>query len=293
MTTAPKQTDGVDIAIGVVTTGASPSVPTVVKVVQEGMLTHLGGLTAAIIHMDPTMPDEQAGQVEPVADGIRLIHARPAGAMATASGLDGWSESVRAVLGLSRTLHARAVVLLNADITSMTPEWIRGLAAPVLKGGCAFVLPIYERGRYEGTLTQLFVAPLARALFGHQFWHPMADEFGCTGETAEFLLGQDIWTTDIARQGLEFWLPIGVAGGALPVAQSVLGPRVLNPTGPQLPLGSTVGRVAGALFSTAERHEAGWLDVRGSSRASSRACVTSCPFGSEFFPRKRWAMSSS
>jgi len=113
MTTAPEQTDGVDIAIGVVTTGASPSVPTLVKVVQEGMLTHLGGLTAAIIHMDPTMPDEQAGQVEPVADGIRLIHARPTGAMATASGLDGWSESVRAVLGLSRTLHARAVVTVD------------------------------------------------------------------------------------------------------------------------------------------------------------------------------------
>ena len=264
MTTAPEQMDGVDIAIGVITSGASPSVPTVVKVVQEGMLTHLGGLSAAVIHMDPTMPDEQAGQVEPVADGIRLIHARPAGAMATTSGLDGWSESVRAVLGLSRTLRARAVVLLNADITSMTPEWIRGLAAPVLKDGCAFVLPIYERGRYEGTLTQLFVAPLARSLFGHQFWHPMADEFGCTGETAEFLLAQDIWTTDLARQGLEFWLPIGVAGGALPLAQSVLGPRTLKPTGPQPPLGSTVGRVAGALFSIAERHEAGWLEVRGS-----------------------------
>jgi hypothetical protein len=146
----------------------------------------------------------------------------------------------------------------------MTPDWIRGLGQPVLKDGCAFVLPIYERGRYEGTLTQLFVAPLVRALFGHQFWYPMADEFGCSGETAEFLLGQDIWTTDLARQGLEFWLPIGVAGGALPVAQSVLGPRILAPTGPQPPLGSTVGRVAGALFSIAERHEAGWLDVHGS-----------------------------
>jgi len=264
MTEAPEQPDGVDVAIGLVTAGASPSVASVVKVVQEGMLNHLGGLTAAIIHMDPTMPDEQAGQVESVADGIRLIHARPAGSMAAASGLDGWSESVRAVLGLSRTLHARATVLLNADITSMTPEWIRGLAEPVLKDGCAFVLPIYERARYEGTLTQLFVAPLARALFGHQFWHPMADEFGCTAEAAEFLLAQDIWTTDLARQGLEFWLPIGVAGGALPVSQSALGPRVLTPTGPQPPLGSTVGRVAGALFSIAERHEAGWLDVRGS-----------------------------
>lgn len=264
MTTAPSPAEGADIAIGVLTAGAGSSLPTVTRVVQEGLLTHLDGLTAAIIHLDPTMPDEQAGQVEPIADGIRLVHARPTGNLSTATGLDGWSESVRTVLGMSRTLHTRAVVMLNAGIASMTPDWIRGLGQPVLKDGCAFVLPIYERGRYEGTLTQLFVAPLVRALFGHQFWYPMADEFGCSGETAEFLLGQDIWTTDLARQGLEFWLPIGVAGGALPVAQSVLGPRILAPTGPQPPLGSTVGRVAGALFSIAERHEAGWLDVHGS-----------------------------
>jgi glucosylglycerate synthase len=264
MTTAPPLTDAVDIAIGVLTAGDGSSMPTVTQIIQEGMLTHLGGLTAAIIHLDPIMPEEQAGQVEPIAEGIRLVHVRPTGTLSTASGLEGWSESVRTVLSLSRTLHSRGVVMLNTGIASMTPDWIRGLAQPVLKDGCAFVLPIYERGRYEGTLTQLFVAPLVRALFGHQFWHPMADEFGCSGETAEFLLGQDIWTTELARQGLEFWLPIGVVGGALPIAQSVLGPRVLAPAGPQPPLGSTVGRVAGALFSIAERHEAGWLDVRGS-----------------------------
>lgn len=264
MTTTASLTDVADIAIGVLTAGDGSSMPTVTHVIQEGMSTHLGGLTAAIIHLDPTMPDEQVGQVVPIADGIRLVHARPTGTLSTATGLDGWSESVRTVLSLSRTLHSRAVVMLNAGIASMTPEWIRGLAQPVLKDGWAFVLPIYERGRYEGTLTQLFVAPLVRALFGHQLGHCMADEFGCSAETAEFLLGQDIWTTELARQGLEFWLPIGVAGGALSVAQSVLGPRVLAPAGPQPPLGSTVGRVAGALFSIAERHEAGWLDVRGS-----------------------------
>jgi len=263
MTTTPSVTDATDIAIGVLTAGVGSSMPTVTKVVQEGLRTHLSGLTAAIIHLDPTMPDEQAGQVEPIADGIRLVHARPTGTLSTGTALNGWSESVRTVLGLSRTFHTRAVVMLNADIASMTPDWVRGLAHPVLKDGCAFVLPIYERGRYEGTLTQLFVTPLVRALFGHQFWHPMADEFGCSGETAEFLLGQDNWTTDLAREGLEFWLPIGVAGGALPVVQSVLGPRILAPAGPQPPLGSTVGRVAGALFSIAERHDAGWLDVHG------------------------------
>ena len=44
----------------------------------------------------------------------------------------------------------------------------------------------------------------------------------------------------------------------------MLGPRILAPAGPQPPLGAIVGRVAGALFTIAERHETAWLDVRGS-----------------------------
>ena len=260
----PERSAVADVAIGALTAGESWSVETVARIVQDGMLTHLAGHTAALIYVDATVADGQMGRMEHIADGLRVVHVRPARTMATDASLSTWCEAVRTVLDASRALQARAVVVLNAGITSMTPEWIRGLAQPVLKEGCPFVLPVYERGRYEGTLTQLFVVPLMRALFGHQFWYPMADEFGCSGEVAEFLLAQDIWSTDLARQGLEFWLPVAVADAALPVAQSVLGPRLLAPAGQQPPLGSTVGRVAGALFSIAERHEAGWLDVHGS-----------------------------
>lgn len=260
----PVRSAGADVAIGMLTAGDSPKVGTVARIAQDGMQTHLASLTAALIHVDATASDEPAGQVERTVDGLRIVQVRLARNVGTDRAQAGWSDVVQAVLGVSRTLQARAVVMLNAGISSMTQEWIRGLAQPVLKEGFGFVLPVYERGRYEGMLTQVFVVPLIRALFGHQFWYAMADEFGCSGETAEILLAQDIWTTDLARQGLEFWLPVAAAEAALPVAQSVLGPRILESTGQQPPLGSTVGRVAGALFSIAERHEAGWLDVRGS-----------------------------
>jgi hypothetical protein len=256
--------DAADLAIGVMTTTEGAAAHAVAKIAQEAMLTHWPGLTAALICVDPTLPAERAGRVEQIAEGVRLVHVRPDHAAPHGEGERGWSEAVRTVLGISRSLSARAVVMLNPDIVSMTAEWINGLAHPVLKEGCAFVLPIYERGRYEGTLTRLFVVPLLRALFGQQLWHPIADEFGCSGEAAELILAENIWATDLARQGLEFWLSVAVAGGALPLAQSVLGPRALAPAGPPAPLGAIVGRVAGALFTIAERHETAWIDVRGS-----------------------------
>src|SRR5215468_7337329 len=212
---APERVDAVDLAIGLPTAGDGVKLQAAVGIVQEAMTTHLAGLSAAILHVDAALPDEQVGRVDPVADGIRVMHERPAKMLSSKDGLEVWSEAVRTVLGAARTLQARVVIVLNSSMASMTPEWIRGLAQPVLKDGCAFVLPIYARGRYDGTLTQVFVAPLMRALFGHQFWYPMADEFGCSADVAEFLLAQDIWDTDLARQGLEFWLPVAVTGGAI------------------------------------------------------------------------------
>jgi glucosylglycerate synthase len=260
----PRKADAADLAIGVITPGGASAVDSVVKIVRDGLAAHFAGLTAAIIHVDGSLADDGTGQVEQIGDGLRLVHAHPSSTLPSTDEGSGWSEGLRTVLGLAREQDARALVLLNAEIISMTPEWIRCLAEPVLKDGCGFVLPVYQRGRYEGTLTQLFVVPLLRALFGRQLSYPIADEFACSVEAAEFVLAQDVWSTDIARQGLEFWLPVALSEPAFHVAQSVLGPRAVSSQRPPAPLGPTVGRVAGALFAIAERHEASWLDVRGS-----------------------------
>jgi hypothetical protein len=102
---------------------------------------------------------------------------------------------VRAVLTVARRLEARTIVMLNADLSSMTSEWLRGLALPVLKDDYGLMLPLYRRYRYDGTLTQALVVPLMRSLFGRQLAHPLAEEFACSGATADFFLQQPIWDT--------------------------------------------------------------------------------------------------
>jgi glucosylglycerate synthase len=172
---------------------------------------------------------------------------------------------VRAVLTVARRLEARTIVMLNADLSSMTSEWLRGLALPVLKDDYGLMLPLYRRYRYDGTLTQALVVPLMRSLFGRQLAHPLAEEFACSGAAADFFLQQPIWDTELGQQGLEFWLPAAAIEQGLTVGQSVLGPRTVAAAAhPPAPLGRTVGRVAGALFALADRTESFWLDVHGS-----------------------------
>jgi hypothetical protein len=254
-----------DLLIGLATAGPIPALPAVAAAVRAGLDAHFAGQSAAVVHVDQAPSEASTAAVAAALGDLRLLPVTSSGAgHGGEDGLD-WAGAVRSVLTVGRLLQARAIVMLNADLGSMTPEWLRGLAAPVLKEDYGLVLPLYRRYRYDGTLTQALVVPLIRSLFGRQLAHPIAEEFACSRAAAGVFLEQPIWETDLGRSGLEFWLPAATIERGLTVSQAVLGPRTVAPSAqPPAPLGRTVGRVAGALFELAERSEDFWLDIRGS-----------------------------
>lgn len=254
---------GADVVVGLATSGPIPALAAVAAAVRTGLDAHCAGQAAAVVHVDQTPSEATTAAVTAALGDLRVVSVPAPGGHGD-DGLD-WSAAVRAVLTVARRLEARTIVMLNADLSSMTSEWLRGLALPVLKDDYGLMLPLYRRYRYDGTLTQALVVPLMRSLFGRQLAHPLAEEFACSGAAADFFLQQPIWDTELGRQGLEFWLPAAAIEQGLTVGQSVLGPRTVAAAAhPPAPLGRTVGRVAGALFALADHTESFWLDVHGS-----------------------------
>ena len=254
---------GADVVVGLATTGPIPTLAAVAAAVRTGLDAHCAGQAAAVVHVDQAPSEATAAAVTAAFGDLRVVPVPAPGGHGD-DGLD-WSSAVRAVLTIARRLEAHTIVMLNADLSSMTSEWMRGLALPVLKDDYGLMLPLYRRYRYDGTLTQALVVPLMRSLFGRQLAHPLAEEFACSGAAADVFLEQPIWDTELGRHGLEFWLPAAAIEHGLTVGQSVLGPRTVAAAAhPPAPLGRTVGRVAGALFALADRTESFWLDVRGS-----------------------------
>jgi hypothetical protein len=251
-----------DLVVGLATAGPAPALDAVAAAVRAGLDTHFPGQPAAIVHVDQARSEATAAAVTAALGDLRVVSVGPI--PGKEDRLD-WSAAVRKVLTVGRLLQARAIVMLNADLASMTGEWLRGLASPVLKEDYGLVLPLYRRFRHDGTLTQAFVVPLMRSLFGRQLAHPIAEEFACSAPAAETFLAEPVWESDLGRHGLEFWLPAAAIEHGLTVSQAVLGPRTLAPSAqPPAPLGPTVGRVASALFALAERSEQFWLEIRGS-----------------------------
>ena len=253
-----------DVAVGLVTAGPGPALAGVAATIKAGLDARLSGQSAVLIQVDRAASDEAAAQLALGLVGVPVVRVSHATALDGDDDALEWSDAVHTVLRAGQAVQARAIVMLSAEAPGTPPEWPAGLAEPVLKDGCGLVLGMYQRNRYDGTLTQSLVIPFVRGLFGHQFRQPMADEFACSAEAASFFLAQDVWTTDLGRQGLPFWLPLAAIDHGVPVGQAALGRRGAAAAPRPAPLGPTVGRVAGALFSLAERFEGLWLDRRGS-----------------------------
>jgi len=263
--TALERIGAAELVIAVPISQSRASLDGVAAAVRTGLETRFAGHSAAVIQI-ARAPDDEPEAAQPVQPFGTIPHVRiqpahaPGGLMA-----EGWrDEAVSVTLAAGRALDARAILLLDPEIKSLTVEWVGGLGGALLADDCGMVVPVYQSGRYEGTLTQALVVPLVRALFGKRLARPLAEEFGCSGKAAQFLLEQDVWATDLGRDGIEFWMPAAVIAEGLPISETALGPRRFAAPARPTPLGEIVGRTARALFAIAERHEIAWLEREGS-----------------------------
>jgi hypothetical protein len=253
-----------DVVVGLATSGPASALGGVAATIRAGLAARLGGLSAVVVHVGRAPSEETAAQLASGFGDLPIVHVPHSPILDASDDALAWSDAVHSVLRIGQAAEARATLMLSADAVGTGPEWPGGLAEPVMKDGCGLVLGVYQRNRYDGTLTQSLVTPFARGVFGRRFRQPLADEFACSAPTAAFLLGDDAWGTDLGRHGLPFWLPIAAIEHDIGVGQAPLGRRSVAAPARAMPLGATVGRVAAALFELAERFEAVWIDRRGS-----------------------------
>ena len=92
------------------------------------------------------------------------------------------------IFAVADLLSADAVVVLDPDVTSVTPDWIPALVRPVRDGACRLrgAAAIPARRPTAPLVTQL-VRPLVRAAYGWTLHEPLMGEFGCSRRFASAL----------------------------------------------------------------------------------------------------------
>ena len=252
----------VDLIVGIPCFNNDSTVEHVIDIASEGIAKHYRNLKAVIIISDGGSTDDtrelaRDKTVYPFIEKLVTIYR----------GLPGKGSALRMIFEAANSLNARACVLCDADLRSITPDWIKALADPVLEHGHDFVAPVYSRYKYDATITNNIAYNLTRALFGKRVRQPIGGDFGLSQDMIDhyFYCGQDIWVTDIAKFGIDIWMTISAIVSGMSICQAYLGTKVHDVKDPLENLGPMFRQVVHPLFQLMETHVELWKGIKDSA----------------------------
>ncbi|HET7341189.1 MAG TPA: glycosyltransferase [Methylomirabilota bacterium] len=256
----------VDLAIGLLTYNNAETLPGVLDAVTAGLGRYLPATRAALVAADAGSSDATRDRIAGTAlPSIVVEHQAPAGERVTVPfhGVPGRGAALHTLFEVARRAQAKALVILEADAVSVTPEWIERLAAPVLDGKADFVAPAYARHRWEGTISRLLLSPLVRALYGRRLQQPFGGQQALSARLVDHLLIHPKWSwsgPDVS----DLWITGTAIADGFAVWEAWLG-RYLVRSGTRTgDLPAMIAQTLGAAFTVMERHTDLWLEVRGS-----------------------------
>lgn len=259
----------VDIVVGLPTLNNAETIAATVRVASQGLATHFPRARTVIVSADRGSSDgtpeivrqSDAAAASGARGGLRTQHH----ISASSGAVQGKTGAMRLVFAVADLLQARAVSVLDPEVTSLTPAWVAALAGSVMKESFDFAAPRYERHPLDVPLLGQFVRPLLRATYGRQIQEPLIGEFGCSGHFAAHCLSKDFWDAGFARDGVELRITGAALAGGFRACETFLGPRTLAPAQhPRPSLREVFPQVVGSLFASLDEQAGQWLPRNGS-----------------------------
>jgi glucosylglycerate synthase len=243
----------VDILVGIPCYNTEDTLGFVIEQIGRGLSQHFPKYKSAIFVSDGGSLDDtrehayEASIPENVQRRVTIYR-----------GLPGKGTSFRAVFELALILKAKAIAVFDADLRSITPEWIKLMLEPIINNSAGFVAPYYRRHKFDGTITNQIVYPMTRALYGVDVRQPIGGDFGFSPELAAFYVKEDVWETDVARFGIDVWMTTCAINEGFKVVQTYLGTKIHNAKDPATDLGPMFRQVVSTLFYLMDKYESNW-----------------------------------
>lgn len=252
-----------DIIVGIPSYNVAPTIGHVVTVVSKGLERYFPDKRALIIIADGGSVDdtrEEADRIQPNSFNIEKM-------IFIYRGVPGKGSAIRAILEAADFLKSQACITVDADLVSITPEWIRNLANPVIDLGFDFVTPYYRRYKYDGTITNTIAYNLVRTLYGARVRQPIGGDFAMSRALVKHFLEHDVWETDVARFGIDIWMTTTAIVHTFRICQARLGVKIHAVKDPAQHLGPMFRQVVSTTFILMEQYHQFWKKIRGSKPA--------------------------
>jgi glycosyltransferase involved in cell wall biosynthesis len=255
----PQRVQQADIIVGIPSFNEAECIPFVTEQAAIGLKTYFKDCRSVLINCDNHSEDEtrQAFLSADSADIPKIYLSTPAG-------VKGKGNNVRNLIRKAVALEAQAVVVVDADLRSITPRWIKNLGEPLFQN-YGYVAPIYTRHKYDATITSQIAYPLSRALYGRRMRQPIGGDFGFSGDMASLYLECRLWDESVAFYGIDIWMTTLALNSPYRTAQAFLGgPKIRRAKDPTATLGPMFRHVMSTFFRLMVSFEETWRGVRWS-----------------------------
>ena len=191
--------DKINIVVGICTKNVENTIEGVIKVVDQGLNDYFPEKKSLIIVSDGFSKDHTKERANKTVTRTEKMVLDQIGKIGKGNG-------VKTIFIKAEEVGAEAVALVDGDLTSIIPEWLKHLVHPILTG-YDLVAPFYVRHKYDGVVTNHLAYPLTRALYGISIRQPIGGEYGLSAKMVKKALvhplfpaefGIDIFITTVA-----------------------------------------------------------------------------------------------
>jgi glycosyltransferase involved in cell wall biosynthesis len=235
----PLPAQALDLVVGIPSYNEADNIAFVVNRAAAGIREHFPDAQAAIINADNFSEDgtrEEFLGAESL--GIHRVY------LSTARGVVGKGNNFLNLFEYLSPFQPKVVVVVDADLQSISPDWIGSLGKPVTQS-YDFVTPYYARNEYDGTITNHICYPLLYGLLGKDIRQPIGGDFAFSGRLMRQWLSQQ-WNASIRQYGVDIFMTMEAILGDFSIAQVVLGSKIHKPSAPKL--GPMFTQVVDTLF---------------------------------------------
>jgi glycosyltransferase involved in cell wall biosynthesis len=244
---------GVELIVGIPSYMEADTIGFVTRQIELGIQRYFSGMGAVIINVDNNSEDDTRGAF------LSTETVTPKLYMTTPKGVRGKGNNMMNLFRYARAhmSNLKAVVVVDADLRSITPEWIKHFAEPILKG-YDYALPRYSRHQFDGTITNHICYPLLYGLLGENVRQPIGGDFSFSPRLALYWLDQK-WVPTTRLYGIDIFMSLNAIIGKFKICEVGLGAKVHKASAPKL--GPMFTHVVTTLFEKLLSKKADWIGL--------------------------------
>ena len=195
----PQDVQAADLIVGIPSYNEAELISYPTQKASEGLIKYFGDKNCVIINCDNDSPDGTREAFLNTQTEVPKIY------LSTPPGVRGKGNNFKNLFEKSCELGAQAIVVVDADLKSITPRWIKNLGDPLFKN-FGFVSPLFLSHRFESTITNNIAYPLTRSLYGRRVRQPIGGDVGFSGELARLYLEEEPWGKRVSQSGIDIWM---------------------------------------------------------------------------------------